>query len=130
MTIAEWVLFAAVLLYLLTLAPVKVLGPKRFDNSNPRDPAFYTPGIPARALGAHINGIETFPFFAAAVLLAEFRGAPQHEIDLLAATFIAVRLAFVLAYIGNRPTTRTLLWNLGFAVNVAIFSMPWWAAAS
>ena len=61
MTNAEWMLFAAVLLFLLTLAPVKVLGPKRFDNSNPRDPAFYTPGIAARALGAHLNGIEIFP---------------------------------------------------------------------
>jgi len=129
MTNAEWMLFAAVLLYLLTLAPVKVLGPKRFDNSNPRDPAFYTPRIAARALGAHLNGIETFPFFAAAVLLAEFRHAPQHEIDLLAASFVAIRLAFVLAYIGNWPTSRSLLWNLGFAVNVAIFLMPWWAAA-
>ena len=73
MTIAEWMLFAAVLLYLLTVAPVKAVGHKWFDNSNPRDPAFYTPGIAARALGAHLNGIETFPFFAAAVLLAEFR---------------------------------------------------------
>ena len=126
MTIAEWMIFGAVLLYLLTVAPVKVVGHPRFDNSNPRDAAFYTPGIRARALGAHINGIETFPFFAAAVLLAEFRSQPQHLIDLLALAFVAVRLAFVAAYLGNRPTLRTLLWNLGFAVNAAIFFLPWW----
>lgn len=126
MTIAEWMLFAAVLLYLLTVAPVKAIGHSTFDNSNPRDPAFYTPGIRARALGAHINGIETFPFFAAAVFLAEFRSQPQHLIDLLAVAFVAVRLAFVAAYLGNRPTLRTLLWNLGFAVNAAIFFLPWW----
>ena len=126
MTIAEWMLFAAVLLYLLTVAPVKAIGHGTFDNSNPRDPTFYTPGIRARALGAHINGIETFPFFAAAVLLAEFRSQPQHLIDLLALAFVAVRLAFVAAYLGNRPTLRTLLWNLGFAVNAAIFFLPWW----
>jgi uncharacterized MAPEG superfamily protein len=127
MTVAEWMIFAAVILYLLTVAPVKAIGHKSFDNSNPRAPEFYKPGIAARALGAHINGIETFPFFAAAVLLAEFRHGPQVWIDALAVAFVMVRLLFVGAYIGNWPTTRTLLWNLGFAVNTAIFFMPWWA---
>ena len=129
MTIAEWMIFSAVILYLLTVAPVKVVGRPAFDNANPRDPAFYKPGFASRALGAHLNGIETFPFFAAAVLLAEFRHQPQHWIDLLAIAFIGVRLAFVLVYLGNWPTTRTLLWNLGFAVNTAIFLMPWWVPA-
>ena len=128
MTLAEWTLFGAVLLYLLTVAPVKAVGHRTFDNANPRDPAFYKAGMPARALGAHINGIETFPFFAAAVLLAEFRSGPQVWIDILAAGFLAIRFAYVLAYVGNWPTTRTLLWNAGFAVNIAIFFMPWWAA--
>jgi len=119
-------LFSAVLLYLLTVAPVKAIGHRSFDNANPRDPNFYTPGIRSRALGAHINGIETFPFFALAVLLAEFRAQPQSMIDLLAIGFVIIRLAFVGAYLGNRPTSRTLLWNLGFAVNTAIFFLPWW----
>ena len=48
---------------------------------SPRDPAFYQDGIRARALGAHQNGIEAYPFFAAAVLLAEFRGAPQNLVN-------------------------------------------------
>ena len=126
MTIAEWTVLGAVLLYLLTIAPVKPLGYKTFDNAYPRDPAFYKPGLRARALGAHLNGIETFPFFAAAVLLAEFRSQPQHWVDLLAVAFLAIRFAYVLAYLGNRPTLRTLLWNFGFAVNAAIFLMPWW----
>lgn len=124
MTIAEWCILAAVLLYLLTIAPVKPLGWREFDNARPRDPAFYEKPIRARALGAHLNGIETFPFFAAAVLLAEFRGAPQGRIDALAAAFIVVRLAYVAAYLGDRPWTRTALWNLGFFVNLAIFLQP------
>ncbi len=92
MTIAEWMLLGAVLLYLLTLAPIKPLGYKSFDNANPRDPAFFTPGIRTRVLGAHINGIETFLFFAAAVVLAEFRAMPQHWIDALAVGFVVIRL--------------------------------------
>jgi uncharacterized MAPEG superfamily protein len=69
MTGAEWCLFGAVLLYLVTLAPTKGLAPREFDNANPRDPKFFEHPVRKRALGAHINGIETFPFFAAAVLL-------------------------------------------------------------
>ncbi len=129
MTIAEWAIFAAVLLYLLTVAPVKAIGYRTFDNANPRDPAFYRQGLPSRALGAHINGIETFPFFATAVLLAEFRHQPQHWIDTLAVAFLVVRLVFVVVYLANWPTVRTLAWNLGFALNAAIFLMPWWGPA-
>jgi hypothetical protein len=31
------------------------------------------------------------------------------------------RLAFVLAYVGDKPTTRTVLWNAAFAFNLGIF---------
>jgi uncharacterized MAPEG superfamily protein len=124
MTIAEWCVFGAVLLYLLTIAPFKAIGFRRFDNSRPRDPAFFEDPLRARALGAHINGIETFPLFAAAVLLAEFRVGPQRLIDELAVLFLIVRMAYVLTYLGNRPTLRTILWSLGFAINLAIFFMP------
>lgn len=124
MTIAEWSLLASVLLYLLTIAPFKPIGYKDFDNAKPRDPAFYAKPLRARALGAHLNGIETYPFFATAVLLAEFRGAPQDRIDMLAVAFVAVRFAFVLAYLLDRPWTRTALWNVGFFINLAIFLQP------
>jgi uncharacterized MAPEG superfamily protein len=124
-TIAEWSLLAAVLLYLLTLAPFKPMAGREFDNANPRDPGFWA-RLPmrGRAQGAHQNGIETFPFFATAVLLAEFRGCPQGRIDALAVAFIAIRLLFVAAYLGDRPWTRTALWNIGFVINVAIFVQP------
>lgn len=124
MTTAEWCVFGTVLLYLLTIAPFKAIGLRQFDNSKPRDPAFYADALRARALGAHQNGIETFPFFAAAVLLAEFRAAPQNFIDELAVLFLIVRIAYVLTYLGNRPSLRSILWNLGFVINVAIFFLP------
>ena len=124
MTTAEWCIFAALLLYLLTIAPVKWIGFRRFDNSKPRDPAFYEDPIAARALGAHQNGIEAFPFFAIAVLLAEFRGGPQRYVNERAVLFVIVRIAYVLTYLGNRPTLRSILWNIGFAINCAIFFLP------
>jgi uncharacterized MAPEG superfamily protein len=124
MTIAEWCVFGTLMLYLLTIASIKWIGFRRFDNSKPRDSAFYADPIRARALGAHQNGIEAFPFFAIAVLLAEFRTGPQRLIDELAVLFLIVRIAYVFTYLGDRPTLRSILWSLGFAINIAIFFMP------
>ncbi len=124
MTIAEWCVFGAVLLCLLTIAPFKAIGSRSFDNAKPRDAGFYEDPLRARAWGAHQNGIETFPFFAFAVLLAEFRAAPQNLINELAVLFLIVRIAYVLTYVGNRPTLRSILWNIGFLINVGIFLLP------
>jgi len=124
MTVAEWCVFGTLMLYLLTIASVKWIGFRRFDNARPRDPVFYDDAIRARALGAHQNGIEAFPFFAVAVLLAEFRLGPLSLIDELAVLFLIVRIAYVFTYLGNRPTLRTILWSLGFAINIAIFFLP------
>ena len=124
MTVAEWCIFGALMLYLLTIAPIKWIGFRGFDNAKPRDPAFYADPLRSRALGAHQNGIETFPFFAIAVLLAEFRDSPQRLIDELAVLFLIVRIAYVFTYLGDRPTLRSILWSIGFAINIAIFFLP------
>src|ERR1700748_425573 len=124
MTVAEWCIFASLMLTLLSIASVKWSRHGRFDNSRPRDPAFYEDPIGARALGAHQNGIESFPFFAIAVLLAEFRGGPQRYVNELAVLFVIVRIAYILTYLGKRPTLRSILWNIGFAINCAIFFLP------
>jgi len=124
MTAAEWCVFATLMLYLLTIAPIKWIGWRRFDNGRPRDPGFYEDPIASRALGAHQNGIEAFPFFAIAVLLAEFRGGPQRLVNELAILFLIVRIAYVFTYLGNRPTLRSILWSIGLAINVAIFFLP------
>jgi uncharacterized MAPEG superfamily protein len=124
MTVAEYCVFGTLMLYLVTIAPVKWIGFRRFDNAKPRDPAFYEDPIAARALGAHLNGIEAFPFFAIAVLLAEFHAGPQRAIDELAVLFLIVRIAYVFTYLGNRPTLRSILWSIGMAINIGIFFMP------
>ena len=124
MTIAEWCVFGTLMLYLLTIVPIKWIGFRRFDNARPRDPGFYQDPIAARALGAHQNGIEAFPFFAVAVLLAEFRLGPLRLIDELAVLFLIVRTAYVFTYLGNRPTLRSILWSIGFAINIGIFFLP------
>jgi uncharacterized MAPEG superfamily protein len=124
MTIAELCLLAAVILWLATIGLAKAVGWRQFDNSRPRDKAFYAEGWRARALAAHQNGMEALPFFAAAVLLAEFRGTSQPVADGLAAAFLAARIAYVAAYLYDRPLTRSTVWTVGFLINIALFLSP------
>jgi uncharacterized MAPEG superfamily protein len=35
-----------------------------------------------------------------------------------------VRIAYVFTYLGDRPRLRSILWNIGFAINIAIFFLP------
>lgn len=127
MTIADLTLLAAVLLTIATIGFAKVTAGRDYDNARPRDPAFFQDPFRARALAAHQNGFEAFPFFAAAVILAEMRHAPQGVLDVLAVAFILLRVVYVALYLGNKPTPRSLAWSCAFACNVLIFFMPWWA---
>jgi uncharacterized MAPEG superfamily protein len=42
----------------------------------------------------------------------------------LAVLFLIVRIAYVFTYLGNRPTLRSILWAIGFVINIVIFFMP------
>jgi uncharacterized MAPEG superfamily protein len=127
MTIAELCLPLMTILIIASIAPGKWDGAQTFDNANPRDPGFYTPGLRARSLGAHQNGFEAFPFFAAAVIVAEMHQAPQGTVNTLAVAFLILRVLYVLLYIGDRPSARSAVWGLGLVCNLALFLTPWWA---
>jgi uncharacterized MAPEG superfamily protein len=124
MTIAELCLLGMVLLTYLVISPAKFAGRREFDNAYPRDPAFYTKGPRSRALGAHQNGMEAFPLFVAAVLVAEMHGSPQHTIDGLALAFLGARVAYAVCYLGDRPSLRSVIWTLAFVCNLVIFLLP------
>ena len=127
MTIADLCLLAAVVLTLASVMPAKMDGRRDYDNANPRDPRFYSPGLRARALGAHMNGFEAFPFFAAAVILAEMRAVPQGTVNTLAVAYVLARVLYVVFYVTDRPTFRSLIWMVAFFCNLAIFFSPAWA---
>lgn len=124
MTVAELCLLGMVIIIIGSVAPAKFGGRREYDNANPRDPLFYTPGFRTRALGAHQNGYEAFPFFAAAVLLAEMRGVPQGTVDVLAVGFLLARCGYVLAYWTDRPNLRSIIWAVALALNIWIFLLP------
>ena len=115
MTIADLCLLASVILTIASIIPAKASGRREVDNGNPRDPRFYTPGLRARSLGAHLNGYEAFPFFAVSVILAEMRAVSQGTVNELAVAFVVARIVYVLLYLGDRPSLRSVVWFVGFA---------------
>lgn len=120
-------MLVAVLLAIAAIGPAKFTGRREYDNASPRDPEFYAVPLRRRALGAHQNSLEALPFFLAAVLLAEFRQVPQGLVDGLAAGFILARIGYILAYLTNQATLRSLVWMVALGLNVALLTSPAWA---
>jgi uncharacterized MAPEG superfamily protein len=126
LTLADLTILGAAAAYLAPIAIVKYGAIGSFDNSKPRDPAFYQDPFRARGLWAHQNGLEGFALFAAAVVIAQMRGAPQNLADGLAVAYVALRFAYDAAYLANAASLRSAIWALGLAVNVALLLTPLW----
>jgi uncharacterized MAPEG superfamily protein len=122
MPLAYWcVLIAALLPY--ALGKYAKLGAPS-DNRYPREDYDNLPPKHRRAYAAHQNGLESFPFFAVAVIIALTMGAPIYAVNLLAVIYVLLRIAHALLYIFNQPTARSLVFAAAMAVNVAIFVLP------
>ncbi len=120
MTIAYWcVLFMGLLP--IVAAGVAKKGFEGYDNGMPRQWLAQQTGFRARANAAQANLFESLPFFFAAVIIASVANAPQNRIDLLAIGFVLARIAYLVCYIANWPTTRSFVWLAGLACVVAIF---------
>jgi uncharacterized MAPEG superfamily protein len=120
MTIAYWcVLFMGLLP--IVAAGIAKKGFKDFDNSMPRQWLANQTGFRARANAAQANLFESLPLFFAAVMIASIANAPQNRIDLLAIGFVLARITFLICYIANWPTIRTIVWTAGLICVLAIF---------
>jgi hypothetical protein len=120
MTIAfACVLLMGLLPYVATGIAKK--GFEGYDNGQPRAWLAKQTGFRARANAAQANLFESLPFFFAAVIIASFMQAPQARIDLLAVGFVVARIAYLICYVANWPTARSIVWLCGIACVVAIF---------
>ena len=122
MTTALWCVMVAGLLPYAATGAAK-WGFRNFDNNNPRAWLAAQTGFRARGNAAQANSFEAFPFFAAAVLTASWNHAPQATLDLLALGFIAARVLFLLAYLADQATLRSICWFAGIATVVRIFTL-------
>ena len=123
MTIAYWcVLFMGLFPYVA--AGIAKKGFEGYDNSLPRQWLAQQTGFRARANAAQANLFESLPLFFAAVIIAHLQPmtqATQARVDLLAIGFVLARIAYLVCYIANWPTTRSIVWLVGLACVVAIF---------
>ncbi|EGF31912.1 hypothetical protein IMCC9480_3216 [Oxalobacteraceae bacterium IMCC9480] len=120
MTIAYWCVLIAGLMPVLTTAIAKA-GLRGYDNAEPRGFMEKQTGFHRRADYAHRNHFEAFPFFAAAVLIAEQLDANPLQVDGLAMAFIAARILYTVLYVANKPTLRSLAWVVGYGCVIALF---------
>ena len=120
MTIAYYCVLVMGLLPIVA-AGIAKKGFDNYDNAQPREWLAKQTGFRARANAAQANLFESLPFFFAAVIIASISNAPQHRIDLLAVGFVLARIAYLICYVANWPTTRSVVWAIGLACVVALF---------
>ncbi|CAN7338116.1 MAPEG family protein [Phenylobacterium sp. LjRoot225] len=118
---AYWILLVGALMPYVLVFIAKAN--RDYDNADPRNPAALTTPFRRSAYGAHLNSLEAFPLFAAAVLLAGLRRAPAEAVDLAAWLWLAFRLAYAACYLTGRPSLRSLSWLGATACSLAILVM-------
>ena len=95
-----------------------------YNNNDPRGQQATTTGWPKRALNAHYNTIENFPPFALAVVVANLGKANSTAIAVCSILFVVVRALYIIVYIADLASMRTLLWTLGLCSTFVLFLLP------
>ena len=125
-TFAYWSILVAALLPMVC-AGIAKFGAIRsssrqdaYDNNNPRAWLARQTDWRARANAAQANTFEALPFFFAAVIIAHQLQASQTRLDILALSFVALRMIYIAMYVGNWANSRSVVWALAFFVNIGI----------
>ena len=123
MTVALWCILIAIFLPYLCVGVAKISGGYRLkDNHDPRDFLESLNGFGRRAHAAQLNSFEVTPAFAAAVIVAHLAGnAELVTIDVLSVLFITSRLLYIIFYLTDLATLRSLMWFVGMGLIVSFF---------
>lgn len=130
MSISLWCLFVAGVLHALSKTPLGIAQSKMtggYSNELPREQWASLDERGKRALAAHQNQIESFPLFAAGVLVALAAGVTSPVVGYLATTYIVARLIYIYAYVQNLATFRSAIWFVGYLSSLALICSPLWA---
>lgn len=122
MNIAVAALIIASLLPIACAAIAK-WGFRGYDNHTPREWLALQTGFRARANAAQANSWEALAVFAPATVLAIATGAPEASVARLAAVFIVARVFFIVSYLTDRPTLRSVAWLFGFAASIWLYAL-------
>lgn len=97
-------------------------GFQKFDNHNPREWLAKQTGFRARANAAQANSFEAFAFFAAGVIIATLAQVDAARIDVYAFVFVAARVCFIVCYVADKASLRSLCWLVGLLSVVGLFA--------
>ncbi|MCA6112299.1 MAPEG family protein [Bradyrhizobium sp. CNPSo 4026] len=80
--------------------------------------------IPGRINRNFRNYMETFPFFAAAVLTAQAAGVHNELTYWGSIAYIGGRIAYTALYVSGIPLIRSLFWNIAAFGMLAVLAAP------
>jgi uncharacterized MAPEG superfamily protein len=129
MSIPFWTLFAAMVLGLVHLTAASFTFKAQVGNSymvGARDDDLRPQGLAGRLDRAQRNFMETFPIFAAAVLMAAVLGRENRLIEVGALMYLAGRIAFLPLYAAGVRWLRTFSWNIAtLGLAMVIVALVW-----
>jgi uncharacterized MAPEG superfamily protein len=130
LSIESWALFGAMTLGLVHLSAASFSFKAQVGNAytvGARDEEVRRVGIAGRLDRAQRNFLETFPIFAAAVLMLEVAGRTGWWVgEAGAALYLAGRVLFLPLYAAGVPWLRTLSWNAATAgLAMAMVAVVW-----
>ena len=114
MTTELWMLFWTVILALGQIGLTSTVAKLQTGipySIGPRDEDVPLTGLAGRLDRAQRNFYETFPLFAAAVVLVHLSGTSGYWSELGAQVYFWGRLAYIPAYAAGIPWFRTILWS-------------------
>jgi uncharacterized MAPEG superfamily protein len=80
--------------------------------------------IPGRFSRNFRNYMETFPYFAAAVLIAQAAGVHNALTLWGSVAYLSGRLAYTALYVAGVPLVRSLFWNVAAFGMLAVLAAP------
>jgi len=122
--ISLWFVFAAAILVILSKAPLALAMAKEgkgYDNRHPRAQQDRLTGWGKRALAAHQNTIESFPIFAAGMIIGSFGQASQQGLIWCGSLFLLCRLLYIYFYVADVHFLRSMVWGGAYFASLAAY---------
>ena len=93
----------------------------RVDNKEPRLQSLQLTGFGARAVAAQSNTWEALGVYSAAILATFISGVDLQSIFTPVVVFVALRIAYIPAYIADMDKLRSLIFLVGFGICMYLF---------
>lgn len=123
MTTAYWCVFTIILMPYVLVMVARLPTFSLQANLVPRLTSDQFTGYQQRFYWAHLNALEVVAPFSALVIIAHQLHGPQGAIDLLALSFVGLRVAHAAAYAANLGLLRSVIFFSSMICMISILIM-------